>query len=44
MDVHARDVVTGLVQQGVADVRDFEWQAQLRTYWEQNTNQVGVDP
>ena len=34
MDVHARDVVTSLVENGVASANDFAWQAQLRTYWE----------
>lgn len=34
MDVHARDVVTNLVRDNVCDIKDFAWQAQLRTYWE----------
>jgi len=33
MDVHARDVVTDLAAQGITSDRDFEWQAQLRSYW-----------
>ena len=37
MDVHARDVVSVLVEQKVLDVTDFSWQAQLRTYWDKNT-------
>ncbi|KAG2482389.1 hypothetical protein HYH03_018685 [Edaphochlamys debaryana] len=36
MDVHARDVVTALVAQAVTTASDFEWQAQLRSYWEEN--------
>jgi dynein heavy chain len=36
MDVHARDVVTQLVADQVASSSDFEWQAQLRTYWDVN--------
>jgi dynein heavy chain len=34
MDVHACDVVTNLVKDGVTALSDFAWQAQLRTYWE----------
>ncbi|KAJ9530913.1 hypothetical protein QJQ45_028793, partial [Haematococcus lacustris] len=34
MDVHARDVVAGLLDGGVGDPTDFAWQSQLRTHWE----------
>ena len=34
MDVHARDVVTQLAEAGVHDESDFGWQAQLRSYWD----------
>ena len=37
MDVHARDVVTGLVEAEVTQVADFSWQCQLRGYWEEGT-------
>ncbi|GIL57271.1 hypothetical protein Vafri_12526 [Volvox africanus] len=36
MDVHARDVVTSMVKKGVVAASEFEWQAQLRSYWEEN--------
>ena len=36
MDVHARDVVSTLAKNGVASAGDFDWQAQLRSYWEED--------
>ncbi|EDQ84751.1 uncharacterized protein MONBRDRAFT_39136 [Monosiga brevicollis MX1] len=34
IDVHARDVVAKLVDDGIQRVTDFDWIAQLRYYWE----------
>ncbi len=36
IDVHARDVVVSMAQEGVEDIRDFKWEAQLRYYWERH--------
>ena len=33
IDVHARDVVADLAEQGVSSPDDFEWVKQLRYYW-----------
>lgn len=33
VDVHARDVVQGLVDASIQTVTDFEWVSQLRYYW-----------
>ncbi|BHF69813.1 Dynein heavy chain 1, axonemal [Sparganum proliferum] len=33
IEVHARDVVDNMIQQGVSMVTDFEWISQLRYYW-----------
>jgi hypothetical protein len=37
MDVHARDVVTALADNNVTNETDFDWQAQLRSYWVADT-------
>ena len=35
IDVHARDTVVAMLERGVTWVNDFEWQRQLRYYWEE---------
>ena len=37
-DVHARDIVEGLVLANVSQTNDFNWQKQLRYYWEEDEN------
>ncbi|PVD36438.1 hypothetical protein C0Q70_03422 [Pomacea canaliculata] len=34
IDVHARDMVTDMVKHEVSRINDFEWQKQLRYYWD----------
>ncbi|KAM7079135.1 dynein axonemal heavy chain 6 [Molossus nigricans] len=38
IDVHARDIVTELVQAKVEEVESFDWQRQLRYYWNIDLN------
>ena len=41
MEVHARDVVEGLIKSKVGSVLDFEWVSQLRYYWEERPSHLG---
>uniref|UniRef100_G1R661 Dynein axonemal heavy chain 1 n=1 Tax=Nomascus leucogenys TaxID=61853 RepID=G1R661_NOMLE len=36
IEVHAKDVVSKLIQENVVSVKDFEWISQLRYYWTNN--------
>ncbi|KAA0164767.1 hypothetical protein FNF31_02304 [Cafeteria roenbergensis] len=47
IDVHARDVVHDMVRNGVKEVSDFDWMAQLRYYWIEQADEYdryGKDP
>lgn len=34
VDVHARDIVDRFIRDSILDAREFEWESQLRFYWE----------
>lgn len=36
IDVHSRDIVINLLSKGTCSTQDFEWQMQLRYYWEED--------
>ncbi|XP_028414460.1 dynein heavy chain 6, axonemal-like [Dendronephthya gigantea] len=42
IDVHARDIVTGLVEAKIDSVESFEWVKQLRYYWDQDLDNCVV--
>ncbi|GBG91689.1 hypothetical protein CBR_g53503 [Chara braunii] len=42
MDVHARDVVSRLAKDGVRTEGEFQWQSELRIYWEDESCMVRI--
>ncbi|KAJ8399894.1 hypothetical protein AAFF_G00406240 [Aldrovandia affinis] len=36
IDVHARDVVAKLAEDGISSLNDFQWTSQLRYFWEED--------
>jgi len=43
VDVHARDVIENLVQNGIIKSQDFDWESQLRFYWKKDVDNLIID-
>ncbi|TPX54389.1 hypothetical protein PhCBS80983_g05954 [Powellomyces hirtus] len=42
IDVHARDIVDRFVRDSIMDESEFEWESQLRFYWERQADELQV--
>ncbi|KAJ3144485.1 Dynein heavy chain 10, axonemal [Geranomyces variabilis] len=42
IDVHARDIVDRFVRDSIMDETEFEWESQLRFYWDRNVDELQV--
>eukprot|EP00842_Homolaphlyctis_polyrhiza_P003630 jgi/Hompol1/4268/HPOL_001758-RA len=42
VDVHARDIVERFVRDSIMDENEFEWESQLRFYWDRNSDELVV--
>ncbi|XP_076854099.1 dynein axonemal heavy chain 10 [Brachyhypopomus gauderio] len=42
IDVHARDIVDSFVRDSITDAREFEWESQLRFYWDREPDDLLV--
>jgi dynein heavy chain len=42
VDVHARDIVDRFVRDSIMDENEFEWESQLRFYWDRNCDELMV--
>jgi dynein heavy chain len=42
LDVHARDIVDGFVRDSILDAKEFEWESQLRFYWDKKKDDIAI--
>ena len=42
LDVHARDIVDMFVRDSILDAKEFEWESQLRFYWDRKKDDIAV--
>jgi len=43
LDVHARDIVDRFVRDSILDAKEFEWESQLRFYWNYDVDDISVE-
>ncbi|KAF0872101.1 DYH10 protein, partial [Crocuta crocuta] len=42
IDVHARDIVDSFIRSSILDAREFEWESQLRFYWDREPDELNI--
>ena len=42
IDVHARDIVDSFVRDSILNIKEFEWESQLRFYWDKEHDNLVV--
>ena len=42
IDVHARDIIDRFVRDSILDAREFDWESQLRFYWDRDADDVAI--
>jgi dynein heavy chain len=42
LDVHARDIVSDFVRDSVLEAKEFDWEKQLRFYWDQGKDNIVI--
>ena len=42
LDVHARDIVDSFVRDSIMSAKEFEWESQLRFYWDMNKDDIDI--
>lgn len=42
LDVHARDIVDSFVRDSIMNAKEFEWESQLRFYWDLQKDDIDI--
>ncbi|XP_006894689.1 PREDICTED: dynein heavy chain 10, axonemal [Elephantulus edwardii] len=42
IDVHARDIVDAFIRGSILEAREFEWESQLRFYWDREPDMLNI--
>ena len=42
LDVHARDIVERFVRDSILDAKEFDWESQLRFYWDKKKDDISI--
>ncbi|XP_071945421.1 dynein axonemal heavy chain 10-like [Antedon mediterranea] len=42
IDVHARDIIDGFVRDSILNEREFEWESQLRFFWDRDPDELNI--
>uniref|UniRef100_G1NVC6 Dynein axonemal heavy chain 10 n=1 Tax=Myotis lucifugus TaxID=59463 RepID=G1NVC6_MYOLU len=42
IDVHARDIVDSFIRGSILDAQEFEWESQLRFYWDREPDELNI--
>lgn len=42
IDVHARDIIDRFVRDSILDEREFDWESQLRFYWDRESDDISI--
>jgi dynein heavy chain len=42
LDVHARDIVDTFVRDSIMSANEFEWESQLRFYWDYKKDDIDI--
>ena len=42
IDVHARDIIDRFVRDSILDAREFDWESQLRFYWDKDLDDMQI--
>ena len=42
IDVHARDIIDRFVRDSILDAREFDWESQLRFYWDRESDDMAI--